>query len=57
MNLDKLQNWLQENGMDVAYVSSPTTINYFTGFITDPEKESLSFSPSRTLNPSSSARP
>lgn len=38
MNLDKLQNWLQENGMDVAYVSSPTTINYFTGFITDPEE-------------------
>lgn len=57
MNLDKLQNWLQENGMDVAYVSSPTTINYFTGFITNLKKESLSFSPSRTLNPSSSARP
>ena len=38
MNLDKLQQWLQENDTDVAYISSPTTINYFTGFITDPEE-------------------
>lgn len=38
MNLDKLQQWLQDNGADVAYISSPTTINYFTGFTTDPEE-------------------
>ena len=32
MNLDKLQNWLQENGMDVAYVSSPDYHQLFHGF-------------------------
>ena len=31
MNLTKLQEWLQSTNCDVAYISNPTTIAYFTG--------------------------
>jgi len=32
MNLTKLQEWLQSSDNDVAYISNPTTIAYFTGY-------------------------
>ena len=32
MNLDKLQNWLISTNNDVAYISDPISINYFTGY-------------------------
>ena len=42
MNLDKLQNWLQDNNFDVAYISDPITIAYFTGFSMDPDERIFS---------------
>ncbi|GFZ27337.1 M24 family metallopeptidase [Lactobacillus corticis] len=38
MNLDKLQNWLQENHQDIALVSNPVTIAYFTGYEMEPHE-------------------
>lgn len=38
MNLDKLQEWLQKNNLDVAYISNPITISYFTGYTMDPHE-------------------
>lgn len=38
MNLDKLQNWLQTKNLDVAFVSDPLTISYFTGYTMDPHE-------------------
>ncbi|APX71042.1 Xaa-Pro peptidase family protein [Companilactobacillus allii] len=37
----ELQNYLAQNNLDVAYVSSPTDINYFTGFYSEPEERIL----------------
>ena len=42
MNLDKLQKWLQDNNFDVAYISDPITIAYFTGFSMDPDERIFS---------------
>lgn len=39
--LAQLQNWLGENNMDVAYISNPTNILYFTGFESDPAERVL----------------
>lgn len=38
MNLDKLNEWLIKNNCDVAYISDPLSINYFTGFNMDPNE-------------------
>lgn len=38
MNLDKLQNWLISTNNDVAYISDPISINYFTGYSMDPHE-------------------
>ncbi|MBA1394932.1 peptidase M24 family protein, partial [Lactobacillus sp. XV13L] len=38
MNLTKLQEWLQRSGNDVAYISDPTTIAYFTGYEMEPHE-------------------
>ncbi|WP_099975095.1 M24 family metallopeptidase [Lactobacillus terrae] len=32
----ELQNYLAENNYDLAYISDPSDINYFTGFYSDP---------------------
>jgi len=36
-----LQEYLAQNGLDAAYVSNPTDINYFTGFYSDPVERIL----------------
>ncbi|MDF7683625.1 Xaa-Pro peptidase family protein [Lactobacillus sp. ESL0679] len=38
MNLNKLQEWLQSSGNDVAYISNPITIAYFTGYEMEPHE-------------------
>ena len=38
MNLDKLQNWLISTNNDVAYISDPISINYFTRYSMDPHE-------------------
>lgn len=38
MNLEKLQQWLIDTNNDVAYISDPLTINYFTGYSMEPEE-------------------
>lgn len=38
MNLDKLQQWMQEKDVDIAYVSNPVTISYFTGYSMNPHE-------------------
>lgn len=38
MNLTKLQEWLQSSNNDVAYISNPTTIAYFTGYDMEPHE-------------------
>lgn len=42
MNLDKLQQWLQASNNDLAYISNPTTISYFTGYSMDPHERIFS---------------
>lgn len=34
--LDKLQKLVADNKLDIAYISDPMTINYLTGFYSDP---------------------
>ena len=36
-----LQEYLAQNGLDAAYVSNPTDINYFTGFYSEPVERIL----------------
>ncbi|MFD1485796.1 M24 family metallopeptidase [Lacticaseibacillus baoqingensis] len=36
--LTSLQKWVQDEGLDVAYISNFTNINYFTDFFQDPEE-------------------
>lgn len=36
-----LQEYLAQNGLDAAYISSPEDINYFTGFYSDPVERIL----------------
>ncbi len=38
MNLDKLQQWLQDSNNDLAYISNPITISYFTGYSMEPHE-------------------
>jgi Xaa-Pro dipeptidase len=38
MNLDKLQTWLQDTNTDVAFISAPISIAYFTGYEMDPHE-------------------
>jgi Xaa-Pro dipeptidase len=38
MNLDKLQQWLQDYGNDLAFISNPITISYFTCYSMDPHE-------------------
>ena len=42
MNLDKLQTWLQEQNLDLAYISNPITIAYFTGYEMEPHERIFS---------------
>ena len=37
-NIQKIQNWLNENNLDVAYLHNPSTISYLTSFISDPHE-------------------
>lgn len=37
-HLQELQAWVAKQGLDVAYVSNFTNINYYTGFFSDPEE-------------------
>ncbi|MGR3742000.1 M24 family metallopeptidase [Companilactobacillus sp. DQM5] len=34
--IEKMQNWLSNSGMDIAYINEPTHVNYFTGYESDP---------------------
>ncbi|MDO1605922.1 Xaa-Pro peptidase family protein [Lactobacillus sp. YT155] len=34
--IEKLQQWLNDTGMDIAYINEPTHVNYFTGYESDP---------------------
>lgn len=38
MNLDKLSQWLIDSNNDVAYISDPLSINYFTGYSMEPHE-------------------
>lgn len=38
MNIDKLQDWLANTDTDVAYISNPVSIAYFTGYTMDPHE-------------------
>ena len=40
-HLQKVQNWLAENQLDVAYISDWKSIQYFTGFGSDPIERTL----------------
>lgn len=40
-HLEKLQEWVADQNLDVAYISNPTDILYFTGFHSDPEERVL----------------
>ncbi|ERL65454.1 M24 family metallopeptidase [Schleiferilactobacillus shenzhenensis] len=40
-HLTQLQQWIADQGVDVAYISDPTDINYFTGFYSEPEERVL----------------
>lgn len=40
-HLEKLQQWINDQHVDVAYISDPTDINYFTNFYSDPEERVL----------------
>lgn len=40
-HLQSLQKWVADSGYDVAYISNPTDIMYFTGFSSDPEERVL----------------
>lgn len=37
-HLQSLINWVQEQHLDIAYISNPTNINYFSGFYQEPEE-------------------
>ncbi len=37
-HLAALQTWIGEEGLDLAYISDPININYYTGFFQDPEE-------------------
>jgi len=37
-HLQALQQWLNEQQLDLGYISNPVDINYFTGFYSDPEE-------------------
>lgn len=39
--LAKLQKWLQDTNTDVAYISDPINVNYFSGYGSDPEERVL----------------
>ena len=39
--LNQLQSALAEKGLDAAYISDPMTINYLTGFYSDPVERVL----------------
>ncbi|WP_125981780.1 M24 family metallopeptidase [Loigolactobacillus iwatensis] len=37
-HLQSLSHWLQENNLDVAFISNPTSVAYFSGFYAEPEE-------------------
>lgn len=37
-HLQALQTWVEQHHLDLAYISNPVNINYFTGFDSDPEE-------------------
>lgn len=37
-HLAALQAWVAKEGLDLAYISDPININYYTGFFQDPEE-------------------
>ncbi|GKQ42089.1 Xaa-Pro aminopeptidase [Companilactobacillus sp. RD055328] len=34
--IERIQQWLQDNNYDIAYLNDPISVNYFTGYQTDP---------------------
>lgn len=38
MNIDKLQKWLQDTNNDIAFISNPISIAYFTGYEMEPHE-------------------
>ncbi|KRM69571.1 M24 family metallopeptidase [Apilactobacillus ozensis] len=39
--LERIQQWTAENSLDFTYISDPTTIEYLTGFASDPHERIL----------------
>ncbi|MEJ6348687.1 Xaa-Pro peptidase family protein [Holzapfeliella sp. He02] len=39
--INQLKNWLYDNNIDVAYISNPKNVHYFTGFESHPEERIL----------------
>lgn len=37
-HLQGLIKWVQDKNLDIAYISNPTNISYFSGFFQDPEE-------------------
>jgi Xaa-Pro dipeptidase len=37
-HLAQLQQWLADQNLDVAYISNPTNVAYFSGYFSDPEE-------------------
>ncbi|BDR58784.1 M24 family metallopeptidase [Xylocopilactobacillus apicola] len=42
-HLEQLIKFLEENELDLAYLSDPTNIFYYTGFLADPHERTLAF--------------
>lgn len=40
-HLKQLQSWVNDQHLDIAYISDPTNIQYFSGFYSDPEERIL----------------
>lgn len=39
--INKLQNWLSKENIDIAYLTDPITVKYFTGYYSDPYERVL----------------
>lgn len=39
--IEKIQRWLSDNNRDIALISDPKTIQYLSGFYSDPNERVL----------------
>ena len=39
--IEQIQRWLADNGQDIALITDPKTIQYLTGFYSDPVERVL----------------